>query len=165
MRAFIPGHSGFHAQTANSLFCPCGNPFTVPVFLYSFPLKAALMPQTLTRGSIKANEAWEDMRGRRGMKPNGVEDDITSIQLIQLWRLNCSTTSFNISIMSKEEGEKKPIIIREVLDLIVPDGNSRFKLFIVISTVGKMFLCKRKFFFFFLTSIHDRNKSCKFINN
>lgn len=26
----------------NSLFCPCGDLFTVPVFLYSFPLKAAL---------------------------------------------------------------------------------------------------------------------------
>lgn len=93
-------------------------------------MQLIVMPQTLTRGSIKANEAWEDMRGRREMKPNEVEDDITSMQLRRLWRLSCSRTSFNISIMSKDEEKKNPTIITEVLDLTAPDGKSRFNVFI-----------------------------------
>lgn len=150
MHAFIPGHSGFHSPTANAVFCPCTDLFPV-VLLCSFPLKATLTHAAhrdatdLTRGSIKANEAWEDMRGRRGTKPNDVEDDITSTQLRRLWCLSCSRTSFNISIMSKDEEKKNPIIITEVSDLTAPDGKSRFNVFIV-STIGKMFLSKREFF-------------------
>lgn len=71
-------------------------------------MQLIVMPQTLTRGSIKGNEAWEDMRGRQGMKSYGVEDDIIAIRLVQLWRLTCSRTSLKISIMSKEEAKKTP---------------------------------------------------------
>lgn len=59
------------------LLCCCAPSHRRP----HLPMQLIVMPQTLTRGSIKANEAWEDMRGRRGIKPNEGEDDITSIRL------------------------------------------------------------------------------------